>query len=325
MNKHIRVVFLSIAATVLATPTAGFTQAYPAKPIRMVTQFAAGSGGDALTRVAATYLSTTMHQPVVIENRAGAGGVQAAEAIARAAPDGYTIGALTPGVVVVRVVAGTPFSIDPNKDLVPLTAVGQTGSLIVANAAAPVNSLRELIDYARKYPGKLSYATSGIGSPHHMAAEEIQLLTGTQMVHVPYKAGAQAMTDVITGVIPIGFMIVSEVAPQVKAGKIKLLASREAHRLRQFPSLPAVAEIIPGFEPMPGWTGLFAPVGIPAAIFSRLNSDILRTLKLPEVEEKINQAGFEVIANTPEQFAAQIKSEQALVAKVAKAANIKLE
>ena len=313
------------AAAAMAASWNAFAQSYPSKPIRMVSQFAAGSGGDALTRVVASYMSNIIGQPIVIENRAGAGGVQAAEAIAHATPDGYTIGALTPGVVVVRVVAGTKFSIDPNKDLVPLTAIGQTGSLIVASASAPVNSFKELIDYAKRYPNKLSYATSGVGSPHHMAAEEIRLLTGAEMVHVPYKAGAQAMTDVVTGIIPIGYMIVSEAGPQAKAGKIKLLATREAHRLRDYPNIPAVAELVPGFEPMPGWTGLFTPVGVAQPIFRRLHGDIVKAITQPEAVEKINQAGFEVIANSPEQFAAQIRKELALVAKVAKAANIRLE
>jgi tripartite-type tricarboxylate transporter receptor subunit TctC len=125
--------------------------------------------------------------------------------------------------------------------------------------------------------------------------------------------------------IPIGFMIISEAAPQAKAGKIKLLASREAHRLREYPDLPAVAEIVPGFQPMPGWTGLFTPVGLPQPVFRRLQGDVLKAIKLPETVERINQAGFEVIANTPEEFAAQIKQEIALVDKVAKAAHIKLE
>jgi tripartite-type tricarboxylate transporter receptor subunit TctC len=324
MNGLARSALITFAAAALA-PLCAFPQDYPAKPVRMVTQFTAGSGGDALTRVVAAALSDVMKQPVVIENRAGAGGVQAAEAIANAGSNGYTIGALTPGVVVIRPMAGTSFSIDPVRQLEPLTAVGTTGSLIVAHPSVPFNSFREMIEYAKRNPGKLSYATSGVGSPHHMAGEEIQLLTGAQIVHVPYKAGAQAMVDVVAGVIPIGYMIVSEVIPQARAGKLKVLASREAQRLRQFPDVPTVTEILPGFEPMPGWTGLFAPVAIPPAVLKRLSGDILKALKLPDSTEKINQVGFDVIANTPEQFAAQIKSELALVGKVAKAANIRLD
>jgi tripartite-type tricarboxylate transporter receptor subunit TctC len=313
------------AACLFAVVVAASAQTYPSKPIRMVTQFSAGSGGDALVRVVTNPLSEVMGQPVVIENRAGAGGVQAAESIARSAPDGYTIGALTPGVVIVRVVAGTKISIDPQKDLLPVAGVGQTPSLIVAHPAVPVNSFQELLEYAKKNPGKLSYATSGVGSPHHLALEQLRLLTGAEMVHVPYKAGAQAMLDVVSGLIPIASLILPEVAPQAKAGKIKVLATREARRLRQYPDVPAIAELVPGFEAMPGWTGIFAPTGLPPAILKRISSDLLKVMRSPDGTEKINGVGFDVIANTPEEFAAQIRRETQLVARVAKQANIKLE
>jgi tripartite-type tricarboxylate transporter receptor subunit TctC len=247
---------------------------------------------------------------IVIDNRAGAGGAEAAEAIARAAPDGYTVGALTPGVPVVRIVAGTKISIDPNKDLVPLTAVGTTPSLDVANISAPVNSFRA--DRLWRNPGNL-------------CDWEIRLLTGAEMVHVPYKAGAQAMLDVVTGLIPIGYFILNEVEPQVKAGKIKVLATREGKRVRQFPDLPTVSELVPGFEPMPGWTGLFMPARVPQAVFKRLYSDTVKAIKLPKTIADINKLGFDVIANSPEEFAAQIKHEIALVTKIVKAANIRLE
>jgi putative tricarboxylic transport membrane protein len=322
MNS-IRCLFFVTMMLPMAVPVSA--QDYPSRPIRMVTQFAAGSGGDALTRVVTTYLAEAAGQPVVIENRAGAGGVQAAEAIARAAPDGYTIGALTPNIPVIRVVAGTRISIDPVKDLVPLSAVGSTPSVIVVNPQVPVYSFKELIDYARRNPNKLSFGTSGIGSAHHLAYEQIRLLTGIEMVHVPYKAGAQALLDVVTGQIPVGFVIISEAGAQAKAGKIRLIVTREEHRLAEFPQVPTVNELLPGFEPLPGWTGLFAPVGLPAAVLKRLTADLLKSMRNPEARDKMNQVGFEVIANAPAEFAAQIRKETALVARIAKAANIKLE
>jgi tripartite-type tricarboxylate transporter receptor subunit TctC len=313
------------AAGLLACALPAGAQGYPVKAVRMVTQFVAGSGGDALTRVVTAYMSENMGQPVVIENRAGAGGVQAAEAIAHAAPDGYTIGALTPNIPVIRVVAGTKISIDPTRDLVPITGVGSTPSVIIVNPSVPVNSLKELIDYAKRNPNKLSFGTSGIGSAHHLAYEQMRLLSGIEMVHVPYKSGQQALLDVITNQIPVGFVIISEAATQAKAGKIRLIATREEHRLAEFPDVPAVAELLPGFEPLPGWTGLFAPVGIPPAVFQRLSADILKSLRNPDAKAKIAQVGFETIGNTPEQFAAQIKREIALVARLAQAASIKLD
>jgi tripartite-type tricarboxylate transporter receptor subunit TctC len=322
MNRWI----LNAAAAALCFSAApASAQSFPSKPIRMVTQFSAGSGGDALVRVVTNGLTEAVGQPVVIENRAGAGGVQAAEQIARAAPDGYTIGALTPGVVIVRVVAGTKISIEPQKDLLPVTGVGQTPSLIVAHPAVPVNSFVEMLEYAKKNPGKLSYATSGVGSPHHLALEQIRLLTGAQMVHVPYKAGAQAILDVVSGIIPIASLILPEVAPQQKAGKIKILATREAKRLRQYPDVPSVVELVPGFEAMPGWTGIFAPAGLPGPLLKRINAELVKVIRSPEGTEKINGVGFDIIGNSPEEFAAQIKRETALVARVAKQANIRLE
>lgn len=301
-----------------------YSQSYPAKPVRMVTQFVAGSGGDALIRILATYLGENLGQPVVIENRAGAGGIIAAEVVARAAPDGYTFLAATPNIPVVRVAADSKMSFDPNKDLVPLTAVAATPSIFIVHPSVPANSYRELMDYAKKFPNKLSYGTSGIGSAHHLAAEQIRLLTGLEMVHVPYKAGQQALLDVVTGQIPSSWVILGEAVALAKAGKIKVLVTREEKRVSAFPDIPAIGELIPGFDPLPGWTGLFTPAGVPQPVFRRLSSDVMKALQVPEAKTKINQIGFEVAGNTPEEFATQIKREIALTARIAKAAGVKL-
>lgn len=309
----------------LAISTAGaLAQAYPVKPLRMVTQFAAGSGGDALIRIMATPLSENLGQAVVIENRAGAGGIVAAEVVARAAPDGYAFLAATPNIPVVRVAADSKMSFDPTKDLVPLSAVAATPSIFIVNPSVPVNSYRELMDYAKKFPDKLSYGTSGIGSAHHLAAEQIRMLTGIQLVHVPYKAGQQALLDVVTGQIPTSWVIMGEAGPLAKAGKIRVLVTREEKRVSAFPDVPAIGELVPGFEPLPGWTGLFTPANVPQPIFRRLSADVMKSLQSAEIKAKINQIGFEVSGNTPEQFAAQIKREITLTARIAKAAGIKL-
>ncbi len=319
-----RILPLLGAALVLIPPAPSHAQTYPAKPVRMVTQFVAGSGGDALIRILATYLGDNLGQPVVIENRAGAGGIIAAEVVARAAPDGYSFLAATPNIPVVRVAAESKMSFDPNKDLVALTAVAATPSIFIAHPSLPVNSYREVMDYARKFPNKLSYGTSGVGSAHHLAAEQVRLLSGIEMVHVPYKAGQQALLDVVTGQIPTSWVILGEAVPLAKAGKIKVLVTREDKRLSAFPDVPAIGELIPGFEPLPGWTGLFTPAGVPQAVFRRLSGDAMKALQVPEAKTKINQIGFEVVGNTPEEFAAQIKREVALTARIARAAGIKL-
>jgi len=317
---------MSIAAAAMcALPMQpAHAQTYPAKPVRMVTQFVAGSGGDALIRILATYLGENLGQPVVIENRAGAGGIIAAEVVARAAPDGYVFLAATPNIPVVRVAAESKMSFDPNKYLTPLTAVAATPSIFIVHPSVPVNSYRELMDYARKFPNKLSYGTSGVGSAHHLAAEQIRLLTGIELVHVPYKAGQQALLDVVTGQIPTSWVILGEAAPLAKSGKIKVLVTREEKRLSAFPDVPAIGELISGFEPLPGWTGLFTPAGVPQPVFRRLSGDAMKALQMPEVKAKINLIGFEVVGNTPEEFAAQIKREIVLTARISKAAGIKL-
>ena len=315
---------VTLALSSALCPGMASAQTYPVKPLRMVTQFVAGSGGDALIRLMATPLSENLGQAVIIENRAGAGGIVAAEVVARAAPDGYVFLAATPNIPVVRVAAESKMSFDPTKDLVPLTAVAATPSIFIVNPSVPVNTYRELIDYARKFPDKLSYGTSGVGSAHHLAAEQIRMLTGIQMVHVPYKAGQQALLDVVTGQIPSSWVILGEAVPLAKAGKIRVLVTREEKRVTAFPDVPAIGELVKGFEPLPGWTGLFTPANVPQAVFRRLAADAMKSLQAQETRTRINQIGFEVVANTPEEFAAQIKREIALTTRIAKAVGIKL-
>ena len=323
MHRHFSAALLTSTLCALGSG-ATLAQSYPAKPVRMLTQFVAGSGGDALIRLLATPLGENLGQPVIIENRAGAGGIVAAEAVARAAPDGYAFLAATPNIPVVRVAAESKLSFDPTRDLVPLMAVAQTPSIFITHPSVPVNSYRELMEYAKKFPGKLSYGTSGVGSAHHLAAEQIRMIAGIDLVHVPYKAGQQALLDVVTGQIPTSWVILGEAAPLAKAGKIKVLATREEKRVAAFPDVPTVGELLPGFEPLPGWTGLFTPAGVPQPVFRRLSSDAMKALQSAEVRAKINQIGFEVSGNTPEEFAAQIKREIALTARIARAAGIKL-
>jgi tripartite-type tricarboxylate transporter receptor subunit TctC len=313
-----------VAALAFAANAAA--QDYPSRPLRLITQFSPGSSGDVVVRTLATHLSPLLSQPVVVENRSGAGGVQAAEAGAHAAPDGYTLLAISPAVPVVRVAAGTPISIDPTRDLAPLTMVAVTPSVIVSHPSVPVSSFAELLEYAKKNPGKLTFSTTGVGSPHHLAAEQIRLLTGVEMVHVPYKGGVASMTDLVAGRLDVAYVILGDAAPHLRAGKARLLATREAKRLRQFPDIPKVGDVVPKFEAMPGWTSLFAPTGVPQPISRRVYTDVVKALSVPEAVERITQAGFEVAHNaTPEEFAAQVKREIELVSRLARAANIKLE
>jgi tripartite-type tricarboxylate transporter receptor subunit TctC len=324
-RKQVLVALVAAFASVLP-PGMSLAQDYPSKPLRMIAQFSPGSSGDAIVRVLATHMQPSFGHPIVIETRSGAGGVQAAEAGARAAPDGYTVLAITPAVPVIRVAAGTPISIDPTRDLHPLTTVAVTPAVIVAHPSVPVASFAELIEYAKKNPNKLSYSTTGVGSPHHLAAEQVRLLSGATMVHVPYKGGVASLADLVAGRIEVSYVILGDATPLIRSGKVRLLAGRETRRLRQFPDAPTFNEVVPGFEPLPSWTAIFTPPGVAQPIRTRLFNDITRAAKVPEAVERMQAAGFEVILNAnPEEFAPQVRREIELVQRVAKSTNIKLE
>jgi tripartite-type tricarboxylate transporter receptor subunit TctC len=322
-SRRFRVLQYALTAVCLAAPLASWAQAYPSKPIRVISQFAAGAGGDVGTRIACVAMSEMLGQPVIIENRAGGGGVLAAEGVAHSAPDGYTLLVSTPGTQVMRLFMAKA-SFDPVKDFQPITAVGQSVAFIIANPAFPPNSMKELLDYARRNPGKVSFGTSGVGSEHHLSAEQIKMLTGVDIVHVPYKAGAQAMTDVISGQIPMSFSISGPVYPALRAGKLKVIAVVAEKRYSRLPDVGTVGEVIPGFEPVQGWIGLFAPAGLPQPILRRLSGDIIKGLSIADTRAKFVDAGFEVILNSPEEFAALIKRQIELVGKILKATGIRL-
>jgi tripartite-type tricarboxylate transporter receptor subunit TctC len=319
----LRVCPASLAAVSLAWPAGAWSQAYPSKPVRMISQFAAGSGGDVLARIVSSATAEVMGQAVIMENQAGAGGALAAQNVARAAPDGYTLLVATPGTQVTRVFLVRNSAFDPVKDFTPITGVGETPTLIIAHPSVPANSFKELLDYAKGNPGRLSYGTSGIGSPHHLSAEQIKMLTGVEMAHVPYKAGAQAMLDVITGQIPLSYSIIAPAMPHIKAGKVKVLVTVSNKRAPWLPNIPTVGEVVPGFDAPASWTGLFGPANLPAPILRRINGDVVKAMNIPEVTKRINDAGFDVMGSSPEEFAALIKRQVELTGRIVKAAGIK--
>jgi tripartite-type tricarboxylate transporter receptor subunit TctC len=303
-------------------PPAAHAQAYPTKPIRMVTEFVAGSGGDALLRVVAEGMGSVFGQPVVIENRAGGGGVVAAEAVKNSPPDGYTLFGATSNTQVVRVHLARNNSFDPARDFTPLTTIGEATILVVANPSFPPNTFAELLDYARSNPGRISYATSGIGSSHHLSGEQIQILAGVKLVHVPYKALAESLRDVVSGQIPVGFNLSGPSAPLAKSGKIKVLAIVNDRRSAQFPGVGTVPEVLPAFEKPSSWTGLLGPGSMPGALARRISADTAKAMNEPRTKQRINDVGFEVLGNTPEEFAAQIRRETDLVGRIVKTAGI---
>lgn len=304
-------------------PALANAQGYPNKPIRMVTEFGAGAGGDIILRVVTTAMVDLLGQAIVVENRAGAGGVLAAEVVVRATPDGYTLGTYSPNALVTRRVlakAGSP--IDVLKDLTPITALGDAVMLVFVQPNGPIKSLKELIDFARANPGKLSYGSSGFGSIHHLAQEQVAMITGANMLHIPYKTGTEAVAALVSGQIPVTYAILGSIGPHLRAGKVVPLARVGSSRLESMPQVPALTEIAPGFEPPPGWEGMFAPAGLPQPVLRRLHADAVKALALPQTKAKITDLGFDIIGNTPEEFTALIKSQIELVSRIAKSAKI---
>ena len=308
-----------------ALPANVLAQSFPVKPIRLVTQYAPGSSGDTSLRMIAPAISQSMGQPLVIENRAGAGGVLAAEQVLRAQPDGYTLVASSSAVYVLRPFLVKSNSFDPAKDFTPVTLYQEAITVLVANPASGPGSLREMLDQARANPGKLAYGSSGIGTEGHLTGEEITELTGFKLTHVPYKASAQALLDTVSGQLPMSFAIYAAALPFITSGKVRALAVVMDARTTRLPEVPAIAEVIPGFEAPPSWTGIFGPAGMPAALTRRIQSEFAKAAKDPETRANLIKSGFDVVASTPEELATRMKREIALIARLVKAAGIKPE
>jgi tripartite-type tricarboxylate transporter receptor subunit TctC len=305
--------------------SAAMAQAFPAKPIRLVTQFQAGASGDTNMRAIAGPMAEFAGQPVIVENRPGAAGVLAAEYVARSAPDGYTILGATSATQVIRIWVAKNMPFDPVKDFTPITQLSESITVIIAHPSVPANSLADLLGYARRNPGKLSYGTSGVGSEHHLSGEQIKQLTGVDMVHVPYKATAQALLDVVSGQLPVSFSLYAATNNFIASGKVKALAVVRNKRVALLPELPCVGEVVPGFEEPPTWTGLFGPAGLPEPVLRRLNADAVRAVQHPSVRAKYAAVGNETVGSGAEEFAAKIKKQIELVGRIAKAAGIQPE
>jgi tripartite-type tricarboxylate transporter receptor subunit TctC len=319
-------VWLAVTASVLlGLPACVGAQAYPAKPVRIVTQFAAGAAGDVLTRIVTNVLQESLGQPMVVDNRPGAGGVVAAETVAHAAPDGYTLLVAGPGTQVIRVYLVKQSSFDPVKDFTPVTALAESPVVIVAHPSVPGATFKDVLEYAKANPNKISYGTSGVGSQHHLGGEQISLLTGARMVHVPYKAGAQALVDLVAGQLQLSFSVIGPALPMIKTGKARALTVISDKRIPQLPDVPAITEVIPGYSPFRTWVGLFAPAALPEPILRRVSSEVLKGMSIPATRAKIVDAGYEPLGGSPEDFSALLARDLSFVGRVVKAANIQPE
>jgi tripartite-type tricarboxylate transporter receptor subunit TctC len=309
-NAPRRCTLSRVALFCIALDTAGLVaaQPYPAKPIRFIVPHSVSGSPDILARFLATKLGEAFGQQVIVENHPGAGGVVGAERAARAAPDGYTL-VTGSSAIVINPSLYRKVGYDVQRDFQGITALASAPLVLVVHPSLPVRSTRELIALARARPGAINYASGGSGSAAHMAAELFKSMAGVNLLHVPYKGTAPALADLVGGHVSVAFYTVSAIGGHVKSGRLRALALTALQRSPAVPDLPTVAESgLPGYEAST-WIGVLAPSNTPRDIIERLHSEIVRILALPEVKQRFSSLGFDIIANTPEQFTAQIKSD----------------
>lgn len=302
----------------LGAPETTHAQAYPSRPVRMIVGLPAGGGADTIARTIAAKLSDNVGQPIIVENRPGSATRIAAESVARATPDGYTLlfSGVTAGAIAVSLYKTLPY--DPVRDFAPVSLLATLPIVLVVNLSLPAKSVSEFAAYAKSNPGKVSYASSGTGGTLHLSMEMLKTKTGIDVVHVPYKGGVQAIPDLLGGQIQAMFEILPTQLPYLKAGKTRALAVTTAKRSAHLPDVPTMIEAgVPGFEVTLSYA-LYAPAAVPKPIVAKLNGDVAKTLNAREVRERLAQQGADAASSTPDQLAAFQRSEIAKWAKVIK-------
>ena len=298
--------------------------AYPDRPITLIVPWAPGGSTDILARAIGEQLTKSMGQPVVVDNRAGASGNIGSALVAKAKPDGYTllIGSMSTHAMNPALMANMPFR--GSDDFTPIALVANVINTMVVNPSVPAKNLREFIAYAKANPGKLAYATAGSGSTNHLSAEMFMKAAGIEMLHVPYKGGSPAVLATVANETQVLFSAGTQTLPHVKAGKLKLLAVTESKRSKLLRDVPTVAEVLPGFE-MGVWYAVFGPAGMPRELVQHLNAEINKALALPEMRARMDAIGVDLVISTPEQLAAQLKSDTERYGKVIRDLSIKLD
>jgi tripartite-type tricarboxylate transporter receptor subunit TctC len=323
MRICLPVLHLAALGLVFSSASQALAQAYPAKPIRIVCTLAAGGGVDATARIIGQGLTESWGQPVIVDNRPGAGGTIATEAVARAAADGYTLLMTSPG----HVTAPSLYKLnyDTLKDLAAVSMIVSSPSVLVVHPSLPAGSMKDLLALARARPGELSFGSSGNGSPGHMTVELLAMTAGVRLVHVPYKGTPPILADLIGGRIVAAASSVASTMPHVTAGRLKALAVTSARRSMAQPQLPTVAESgVPGFA-VDIWYGLLAPAEVPREIVSRLHDGVTTVVGRPEVRQKLLAAGLEPSLMAPEPFGRYLATEVAKWGKVVRAAGIRVD
>ena len=316
-SKRLVLVLATFVCTLLAVATQCAAQSFPTRPIRFIVPFAGGGSPDVLARVVGKKIGESLGQPVLVENRPGASGIIAAETVARAPADGHTIFVSSVPHLAINPHLFAKLSYDPLKDFAPISIGVTTQLFIVVNASLPVRSIQEFLTYAKAKPG-LTYGTPGTGSQHHLAMELFKQQAGINLVHVPYKGVAQSTMALLAGEIDVILTSFPTVAQHVKAGKLRLLAIAEGKRYSRMPELPTIAEAgLPGYQ-ISTEIGFVAPTGTPKAVIERLNSEIVKALKTPEIAQQLITLGMDPVGSTPEQYTESIRANYEIYGRMVK-------
>ena len=316
----VRGALMAVAAIAAIAPMAAQAQ-YPAKPVRIVVGYPPGGPTDVLARIVAQKLAEAWKQQVIVDNRPGASGMIGAEHTVRAAPDGYTL-LMVPVTfaVIPSMMAKMPY--DTEKDLAPVAQVASAPFILVVHPTLPVRTVKDLVALARSRPGELNYASASPGGMPHLAGELFNGMTGVKMVHIPYKGAAPATIDLVSGQVSLMFNNMLSAMPHVKSGRLRAVAVTSVKRSRALPELPAIAETVPGYEAS-GWYGAFAPAATPRELVARINGDMNRATRLPDVAQRLAGDGVEAVGITPEQFGTYLRLEMAKWGKIVRGAGIK--
>ena len=315
---------VAIVALLAGATTFVNAQTYPARPIRFIAPYVPGGGVDFVSRVVAMKLSETIGQQVIVENRPGGGTNIGSELVARAAPDGYTL--LVGGVPnTVNTIFFKKLPYDVVKDFAPISQMTTAPNILALHPSLPVRSVKDLIALAKSRRGELTFASAGIGSSNHLSGELFRVMAGIDIIHVPYKGGGAAVTDLLAGQVSMYFGTTPSTVPHVRTGKLRALAVTTAKRSRATPDIPTMAEAaLPGFENA-AWHGLLAPAATPPAIIAKLHTEVVRVLRMPEVVERMGAQGVDVIASTPAELAAFIRQDLVKYEKLVKSAGLRIE
>ena len=324
MQSKRRTLVALAALAALAIPFAAPAQDFPNKAIKIIVPLAAGGTGDTLARTVAEGLSKELGQPVVVENKPGAGGLVGTEIAAAAPADGYTLLAVSPSHVINPMIHANKKTYDPVNGFEPVTVMANTHQMIVAHPSVPAKNLKELIDYAKKNPGKLNYGSAGMGSATHLNMELFKSMAGIDIVHVPYKGSTQARQDVLAGQVQLAVDGLLPMQPLLKDGRLIAMGLTSSKRSQSNPEIPTIGEVVPGYA-SDTWYGILAPAGTPRDVIAKLHAAAAKALTSPAVKDRFHKLGAETVGNTPEEFRKLIETEQKTWAKVVKDSGVKAD